>query len=313
MEANFSEVSIAVPWGHIAGRWYGSQDERPILALHGWLDNCGTFTKLAPLLAPHHSLLCIDYPGHGRSSHLPPGVMYHTMEFVRIIGRIMQAYKWKKVSLMGHSMGASVAFKFASLYPERVDMVISLDALKSFYWTPSLLVPFFEHLTEMAIKDNERLMSPYPSQPASFSFKQLEYLIHEGSMKSIDLDKCKYILERNVANSKLYPHKYYFSRDQRARNIIQLNATMEMALEMAKRICRTSMPYIVIKGGESDNSNACATELDDFMMRHNTNFEQHVYAQGTHHMHLNNAPPVAEIIIEFLHKHKGCNMTSSKM
>ena len=46
------------------------------VALHGWLDNAGSFDTLAPQLVaecPRHALLCLDYPGHGRSSHLPPG------------------------------------------------------------------------------------------------------------------------------------------------------------------------------------------------------------------------------------------------
>ncbi|TMW45440.1 hypothetical protein DOY81_009484, partial [Sarcophaga bullata] len=69
--ATYSEVCIKVPWGQICGRWYGDQLERPILALHGWLDSCGTFAILAPLIAPYRSILCIDLPGHGHSSHLP--------------------------------------------------------------------------------------------------------------------------------------------------------------------------------------------------------------------------------------------------
>lgn len=30
------EIKIPVPWGHIAGKWWGPEDKRPILALHGW-------------------------------------------------------------------------------------------------------------------------------------------------------------------------------------------------------------------------------------------------------------------------------------
>lgn len=34
---SFKEVKIPVPWGHIAGKWWGPTDKHPILALHGWL------------------------------------------------------------------------------------------------------------------------------------------------------------------------------------------------------------------------------------------------------------------------------------
>lgn len=30
------EVRIPVPWGHIAGKWWGPQNKRPILVMHGW-------------------------------------------------------------------------------------------------------------------------------------------------------------------------------------------------------------------------------------------------------------------------------------
>jgi hypothetical protein len=30
------EVRIQVPWGHIAGKFWGPKDVQPILALHGW-------------------------------------------------------------------------------------------------------------------------------------------------------------------------------------------------------------------------------------------------------------------------------------
>lgn len=60
-----------MPWGHVSGKWYGSRDEQPMLALHGWLDNCGTFDRLIPLLPTKIPVFSIDLPGHGRSSHFP--------------------------------------------------------------------------------------------------------------------------------------------------------------------------------------------------------------------------------------------------
>ncbi|XP_061389585.1 serine hydrolase-like protein [Musca vetustissima] len=299
-----SEVRIQVPWGHISGRWYGDQNERPIIALHGWQDNCGTFAKLAPLIAPYRSLLCIDLPGHGHSSHLPPGILYHNTEYVRVILRLMQIYKWKKVSLMGHSMGGSIAFHFAALYPNRVDMVISLDIIKNVYWPTDVVPTLLAHVTEKAIIDNERLLNNSDaSEPPSYTFKECEQLLYEGSQKSVDLENCKYILERNITKSELYPDKYYFSRDGRVKYLSEFNPNTGMALEMAKRICQKAIPYLVIKGGESTNVSAKTTELDEYMSKNNHCFESYMYPKGTHHLHLNNAKPVAQIIIGFLQKH----------
>ena len=37
-------------YGHIAGKAWGDPGGKPILGLHGWLDNAGTFDHLAPLI-----------------------------------------------------------------------------------------------------------------------------------------------------------------------------------------------------------------------------------------------------------------------
>jgi hypothetical protein len=30
------EVKIKLPWGHVAGKWWGPKDVQPIVTLHGW-------------------------------------------------------------------------------------------------------------------------------------------------------------------------------------------------------------------------------------------------------------------------------------
>lgn len=45
-----SEFRMTVPWGEMRGQVWGPSDGRPVLCLHGWADNSGTFNTLIPLL-----------------------------------------------------------------------------------------------------------------------------------------------------------------------------------------------------------------------------------------------------------------------
>lgn len=34
---------------------------------------------------------------------------------------------WKKISIIGHSLGGGIGFMYAALFPEHVDKLVSLD------------------------------------------------------------------------------------------------------------------------------------------------------------------------------------------
>ena len=67
------QFEIPVPWGHLSGKEWGNEDGEPWIALHGWLDNCGTFDTLLPLFPRTQRVICFDFPGHGWSSPYPKG------------------------------------------------------------------------------------------------------------------------------------------------------------------------------------------------------------------------------------------------
>ena len=54
--------------------------------MHGWLDNCGSFDRLLPYFPKTKRVICIDIPGHGLSSHYPPGI--HRLFFMVIVYNI---------------------------------------------------------------------------------------------------------------------------------------------------------------------------------------------------------------------------------
>ena len=74
-EVKVRDFEIPVPWGVMAGQeWLGGEGGHPWIALHGWMDNCGSLDGVARLLAEAgHRVISLDLPGHGFSSHYPPG------------------------------------------------------------------------------------------------------------------------------------------------------------------------------------------------------------------------------------------------
>ncbi|EZA50799.1 Serine hydrolase-like protein [Ooceraea biroi] len=50
VEPQFKEVKFTVPWGHVAAKTYGPSEGKPVLMVHGRLDNAGSFTRLMKYL-----------------------------------------------------------------------------------------------------------------------------------------------------------------------------------------------------------------------------------------------------------------------
>ena len=99
-----------------------------VLALHGWLDNAASFLPMAPFLRGL-DLVAIDLPGHGRSTHLPPGADYSFPGAVASVLDVADALGWERFSLLGHSMGAGIASLVAAACPQRVEKLVAIEAL----------------------------------------------------------------------------------------------------------------------------------------------------------------------------------------
>ncbi|XP_064544740.1 probable serine hydrolase [Drosophila montana] len=296
---HYEEVSIPVPWGHISGKWYGPKHVRPILGMHGWQDNAGTFDTLAPLLPPHLSFLSIDAPGHGLSSWLPDGVMYHSIDYVQLVLRLMEEYNWSKVSMLGHSMSSINGFVFAALFPEKVDMFIGLDVLKPPIRSPKQIVNALSERLEASLKLERRLRSG--SEPPAYEWDQLVERLHHGTDKSVDIEACKYLLQRNCKPSSHEPHKYYFSRDNRLKYSQFYTLSLEIVLEMATRI---KSPHLFIKALQAPYyENKKYYDATIAVLRQNPLFEYHE-VDGSHHVHLNEPEKVAHFINSFINKYR---------
>ncbi|WP_304525950.1 alpha/beta fold hydrolase [Halomonas sp. I5-271120] len=117
--------------GRLAALAWGKPDAPTWLALHGWLDNAASFSRLAPLLVERLGIriVALDFAGHGRSRRHPPGVDYAIWDYCHDVLDAVVSLELESAPLLAHSMGAGVACLLAAALPERVERLMLIDGL----------------------------------------------------------------------------------------------------------------------------------------------------------------------------------------
>ncbi|XP_030746811.1 probable serine hydrolase [Sitophilus oryzae] len=294
----FKEVAIPVPWGEIRGKWWGPTESRPILILHGWQDNCGSFDRLMPLLNNEVGYLAIDLPGHGYSSRLPAGIPYTITEYLSTIKYVEKYLGWPRVALMGHSLGSAVSFTYTMIYPDKVDFLVCIDGAKPL--VPKVTKNRLTRALDAFLKNSDLVIEN--REPPSYTIEEMKRIIHQPNDGAVDIDVAHYLMERNIAPSKTQPGKYYFTRDPRLKAEAFTYITQEEILYTVRNM---KCPIFVAKakGSHYFEQKENFYEVLDVLKKNIADFEFN-YIEGTHNVHLNN--PEAELsslIDTFISKH----------
>ncbi|XP_072348168.1 serine hydrolase-like protein isoform X2 [Scyliorhinus torazame] len=263
------ELSFPVPWGHIAAKAWNHPRGRPVLCLHGWADNANTFDRLIPLLPEEFYYVAFDFPGHGVSSHRPPGIPYYFTEYVADMRRVTDALNWNRFSILSHSMGANVG---------------GLDAVQ-------------EQL-QKAIDELLKLEKE-PGSPRVYTPDGALKRLLQGN-ESVSEESAKILLQRG---STEVAEGLAFTRDLRINLPTPLRITTEQCLKLQKNITAAVL-LIGAKDGllkdEKWNPNKPPFSLILEGYHSLANQFRLEKVEGTHHVHLNQPDRVAGIISEFL-------------
>ncbi|GJQ83188.1 putative nucleic acid binding protein [Trypoxylus dichotomus] len=297
MFRNVQEVRIPMPLGHLAGKWWGPPEQRPIVALHGWQDSCGSFDRLIPLLSEDISFLALDSPGHGHSYKLPAGIPYRNTDAIILLKQLRRYFGWQKITLMGHSLGAIQAFSYGSLFPKYVDFMICLDCVH----------PFITSMQTQNVVNNIEKFLKYDAlrqstnEPPTYTMEEMVEKLHLATKKSIAIDTAEYILRRNIKESEQTPGKYYFNRDPRLKVDPLLNEDHNHIVAAASHV---TFPILICKFSEGSflGDGSMFQEVYKAVSKSSVHCEFHEIP-GTHHAHLNEPSLVAHYISNFIQQH----------
>ncbi|XP_055230760.1 serine hydrolase-like protein 2 isoform X4 [Gorilla gorilla gorilla] len=281
-----SELKLAVPWGHIAAKAWGSLQGPPVLCLHGWLDNANSFDRLIPLLPQDFYYVAMDFGGHGLSSHYSPGVPYYLQTFVSEIRRVVA--------------GGVVGGMFSCTFPEMVDKLILLDTLVFLLESNEM-----ENLLTYKRRAIEHMLQVEASQELSrvFSLKQLlQRLLKSNSHLS---EECgELLLQRGTTKVAT---GLVLNRDQRLSWVE--NSIDYVSRELCAHYIRKLQAHVLLIKAvhgyfdprENYSEESLSFMIDTMKSTLKERF-QFVEVPGNHCVHMSEPQHVANIISSFLQR-----------
>ena len=102
-----------------------------VVLVHGFLDNAWGWAAAveAGLATSGLRIVAPDMRGHGDSDWIGAGGYYYFFDYVADLHALVEQLGAEKLSLVGHSMGGSIAAYYAGVYSERVHKLALLEGL----------------------------------------------------------------------------------------------------------------------------------------------------------------------------------------
>ena len=123
-------VSLATGLDYHVLEWGGddSTREHTVLLVHGFLDIAwGWAATVRAGLADRYHVIAPDMRGHGDSDRVGAGGYYHFMDYLADLHELVGALARDKLSIVGHSMGGSIASYYTGAFPERVHRLVVME------------------------------------------------------------------------------------------------------------------------------------------------------------------------------------------
>lgn len=112
-------VSLAV------AEWPGPAKGPAVVCIHGLTANHTCWASVADVLSPGHRLIAYDLRGRGESDKPDKG--YSLAIHDDDLEGLLDHFGLKKAVLVGHSLGAHIAVRFAATRPRRVAKLVLVD------------------------------------------------------------------------------------------------------------------------------------------------------------------------------------------
>ena len=130
--------SIALPSGvRLSYVEQGNPSGIPVLFLHGVTDSWHSFEPVLPHLPSSLHAFALTQRGHGDADR--PTAGYRTRDFAADVAAFVNAVGLGPTAIVGHSMGATNAQRFAIDHPQRLLGLVLVGAFASYHGNPTVM------------------------------------------------------------------------------------------------------------------------------------------------------------------------------
>lgn len=280
-EQHVKETNFYLKGQKIAAKIWGDENLPPMLALHGWLDNAGSFDAIAPYL--DHHIVAVDLPGHGWSGHKSESHYLHIIDYVMdMIHFVHDVLHWEQFALLGHSLGGAISSLMAAAIPERITKVVLIDGLGPIT-TPAERAP-----EQLRLYLQQTLGKPQSRIPV---YTDIEMAINARlKVNAMLVSSARAIVERGVKENE--DGTLSWRTDPRLLKASPLQLTEEQTLAFLGQI---TAPILVVR---PEPGFSFPKELMKGRVAAIPHL-QIVRLPGQHHIHLDEPLMVAEVIKAF--------------
>lgn len=274
------ELKIKIPGFTIAAKSWGDECGKPILCLHGMLDNAASFDFLAPLL-PDFYVVAIDFPGTGHSSRYPEGVIPSWRNDTFLLFHIVKSLGWSACDIIAHSLGSLSATSMAMSKRNVVRKMILLDVIG-----PKL--SFLENRGDCFDRDVDYVLNNKDQKHTEFPSEE-EAIRERMKIGNISHKAAQALVSRGTKNSK---QGVVWDFDQRLRCV---GFTLPFEDELLFMLRGLDIPVCLIR---AERGIPYPETVFQARCQAVKQLQMH-FVSGGHHVHMDDPVPIANIAAHF--------------
>jgi pimeloyl-ACP methyl ester carboxylesterase len=226
---------------------WGNPNAPHLILLHGGRDHCRNWDWVAADLRRDYHVIAPDLRGHGDSAWSLSGD-YSTAAFVYDLAQLIHQQKLAPVRIVAHSLGGSIALRYAGCFPETVSKLVAIEGMGP---SPSQLA---ERVTRSPVErmrswvaETRKLAGRVPRRYAT-----IEDAFHrmQAENRHLTEDQARYLTVHGAMQNEDGSYSWKFD------NYVRSFSPADFTADELQRIwANISCPILLINGKESWASN----------------------------------------------------------